>query len=117
MRERLAVLYEDNPMASHLFIARFSKFSRNKDGSNRACLDHIRHNGHMVADHCWVHRSKAMKCLELENGDIVEFEAQIRRYAKEVEFYSGEIGLIEYGLERVRNMRITERYKHEQKMP
>lgn len=111
MRERLAILYEDDPMASHTFTARFSRYSRGKDGNILACIDHIKYEGKFSADHAWIHRSKAMKCLCLEDGDIVKFEAQITRYRRDVQYYGGEEGELDYGLCRVRNMQIIERAK------
>lgn len=113
MRERLAILFEDNPMAYYLFTARFSRYSRSKDDSNVACFDHIKHDGRMAADHCWTHRSKVMKALELQSGDKVEFEAQIKRYIRDVRYYGGEPGQLDYGLERIRNLKVIERANDE----
>ncbi len=105
MRERLGVHYGE----IHCFTAVFQLFSRTAEGSNVACLMNVRLYDRQVADHVWVHRSKVMKRLGLQYGDIVEFEARVGRYTRgeplnhvsEIEF--------EYTLEKLRDMRVIRR--------
>ena len=105
MRTRLGAHFGE----THTFTAVFQGFSRTTSESNVACFQRVRLNGVEVADHVWVHRSKAMKRLGMEYGDIVEFEARVGRYSR------GEplrhVSEIEYDfmLEKIKDVRIMER--------
>lgn len=109
MRERLAALFDEDRQAVHTFTAQFAKFSRTETGANVACLVQIKHGFHFACDHAWVHRSKAMKQLELQTGDRVLFEAQIERYVRPGIVLNSCDLEHEYGLTKVRNMMIIER--------
>lgn len=105
MRKRLARYYQQ----THVFNAKFMEYSKTPEGSNVCLLGNICIGGHWVADHVWIHRSKAVKRLELMHGDHVRFEAQVDRYARnhplppdfEVEY--------DYGLVKIREFIVLKR--------
>lgn len=106
MRERLAQYYRE----THIFTARFQCYGKTDNGSNVACFDHIRICTQWVADHIWIHRSQHMKKLDLQTGDMVEFEARVGRYVhgtprphmKQVQY--------DYNLEKVSDLKVIRRH-------
>lgn len=105
MRERLGVHFRE----THCFTAIFQRFGTTVDGSHTACLMHLRIDGRWVADHVWIHRSKAMKLLEPQYGDVVQFEARVGRYAKGEPL--NHVSEVEYDftVEKIRNFVILTR--------
>src|SRR5690242_12286303 len=108
MRERLGDFYDPAGKESHCFTAIFQCFGRTDEGSNVLLLLDVRRSGKFAADHIWIHRSKQIKRLELEKGDLVEFEAVVGKYPRKGEsFTHGKDAVWDFSLEHVREMRIT----------
>lgn len=105
MRQRLEPYYQE----THIFTARFQKYSKTIHGSNVVCLVGLCLGGQAVADHIWIHRSKQVKQLELKNGDMVEFEARVCKYARDWFAVEIEDISLDYGLEKIREFRVTKR--------
>jgi hypothetical protein len=108
MRERLGDLYDPSGQESHCFTAQFQCFSKTEDGSNVALLLLIQRKGQFVADHVWIHRSKQLKQLCPERGDILAFEAVVGKYPRKGESFSrGEDAVYDFSLEKIREIRIV----------
>lgn len=108
MRERLGEFYDQTGKCTHLFTAQFQCYGKTDEGSNVLLLLEIQLEDKWVADHNWIHRSKQMKLLELERGDIVEFEAVVGKYPRQGESFSrAEDCKWDYSLEHVKEMRIV----------
>lgn len=105
MRERLGRYFGQ----THCFIARFQSYAKTNEGSNVGCLYNVKLDGREVADHVWIHRSGKMKDLELQHGDIVEFEARVGRYARGEPMQHVSEVQYEYNLEKIKEMRVVRR--------
>lgn len=108
MRERLGDLYDPSGQQAHCFTAQFQCYGKTDEGSNVALLVAIYLGTEKwVADHAWIHRSKQMKYLELERGDIIEFDAVVGKYLRQGKSFSRvEDAEFEFCLKHVRQMRI-----------
>lgn len=108
MRERLGDLYDPAGKQAHCFTAQFHCFGRTDEGSNVALLVAVYLGTEKwISDHVWIHRTKQMKRLELEKGDIIEFEAVVGKYPRKGESFSrAEDAVWDFSLEHVREMRI-----------
>src|SRR5258708_11173567 len=107
MRERLGELYDPGGKEAYCFTAQFQTFGKTDEGSNVALLIAIYlGNERWVADHVWIHRSKQLKLLEPEKGDILEFEAVVGRYPRSESFSRAEDCVWDYGLEHIREIHI-----------
>lgn len=108
MRERLGDYYDPSGQESHCFTAQFQCYGKTDEGSNVVLLLEIRLGDKWTADHVWVHRSKQMKRMELERGDIVEFSAVVGKYPRQgVSFERAEDAQYDFSLEHVKEMRIV----------
>jgi len=96
------------------FTARFQCYAKTPDDSNVACFASLRVNGEFCADHIWTHRSKLMKNLDLQNGDLVAFEARITRYARNESFSRAEDVIYDYGVEKIREFQVLRRASKEE---
>lgn len=107
MRQALGAYYQQTLSLTAIF----QSYGRTSEGSNVACFANIRHRGVYLEDHCWVHRSKQMKKLDLQHGDIIAFEARVGRYVRrEPVFDLSEIEY-DYRLEKIRDVRLLRRAK------
>jgi hypothetical protein len=106
MRERLGDFYDPSGKESHCFTARFQCFGKTDEGSNVALLLSIQHNGKFAADHVWIHRSKQLKQLAPEKGDIIAFEAVVGKYPRSESFSRGEDAKYDFSLEKIREIRL-----------
>ena len=108
MRERLGELYDPAGKEAHCFTAQFHCFGKTDEGSNVALLIAIYlGTERWCADHLWIHRSKQMKQLELEKGDIIKFSAVVGKYPRQGESFSrAEDAEWDFCLNKVRKMRI-----------
>ena len=107
MRERLGDYYDPSGQESHCFTAQFQCFSKTEDQSNVALLLLVQLDGKFVADHVWIHRSKQLKNLLPERGDILAFEAVVGKYPRKGESFSrAEDAQYDFSLEHVKEIRI-----------
>jgi hypothetical protein len=104
VRTRLAQRFGE----THLFTAQFQAFSTTKGGAQVACFERVCIEGEQVTDHIWIHRSKHMKTLNLQRGDIVEFEARVERYPRRHRTSQREAEH-DYNLEKIKEMRVIKR--------
>lgn len=107
MRERLGDYYDPSGRQTHYFTAQFQCFGKTDEGSNVALLVSVFKDGRWVCDHAWIHRSKQMKRLELEKGDIIEFQAVVGKYPRQGEtIIRAEERTWDFSLEHICEMRI-----------
>jgi len=107
MRERLGDLYDPSGRQAHCFTAQFQCFGKTDEGTNVALLVEIYlGTERWLSDHVWVHRSKQMKLLEPERGDILEFEAVVGKYPRSESFSRAEDCQYDFSLEKIREIRI-----------
>lgn len=111
MRERLGDLYDPSGKQAYCFTAQFQCFGKTDEGSNVALLVAVYlGTGRWVADHVWIHRSKQMKRLELEKGDIIAFEAVVNKYLRQgISFSRPEDAVYDFGLDHIRAMRVHQK--------
>lgn len=109
MRERLSELHDPSGQTLYCFTAQFECYSKTDNGSNVALLVSVKHDGRFACDHSWIHRSKAMKLLELRHGDIVQFVACVERYPKNVPVPLAEVVEYDYCFSKIREMIIISR--------
>lgn len=109
MRVLLSDMYDPTGNAFYYFTAVFERFSKTEDGSNVVALAQVHCDGKYVADHCWIHRSQALKKLNPVKGDVLEFLAVVSKYPKPRDFTHVRQMKWEYGLEKVREIKIKER--------
>lgn len=84
----------------YTFRGVFIRYSRTPEGRNVALLRQVMVNGVNITSHIWIHRSKAMKQMELQEGETVEFEAEVKPYKHKKPNTKDD-----YTIERIRNMR------------
>jgi hypothetical protein len=106
MRDGLASLFGE----VHWFSAVFQSYAKTEGGANVACLRDVRYGLQTVADHVWIHRSQQMKKLDLQEGDVVQFSAEVGRYAREPITDPNALER-DYSLEHIREMSIKMRRK------
>lgn len=109
MRVLLSDMYDPAGDAFYYFTAVFERFSKTEEGSNVVMLTQVHAEGKYVADHCWIHRSKALKHLNPAKGDVLEFLAVVSKYPKPKDFVHIRQMHWEYGLEKVREIKIKEK--------
>lgn len=109
MRVLLSDLYDPAGDAFYYFTAVFDRFARTEDETNVVLLTQIHADGKYVADHCWIHRSKVLKRMNPVKGDVLEFLAVVSKYPKPRDFVHMWQVKWEYGLEKVREIKIKER--------
>lgn len=111
MRERLGDLYDPAGQAAHTFTAQFQCFGKTDEGSNVALLVAVYLGCEKwLSDHVWIHRSKQLKLLEPDKGDILEFEAVVSRYPRQGKSFT-RADEIEYDfcLDKIKEMKIVQR--------
>lgn len=114
MRERLGELYDPSGSEAHCFTARFQCFGKTDEGSNVALLCEIHMGDKWVADHVWIHRSKQLKQLAPERGELVVFEAVVGKYPRQGEsFTREEDAKYDFSLEHVREFRVLGREENQ----
>lgn len=107
MRERLGDLYDPAGQQTHIFTAQFHCFGRTDEGSNVALLVAVYLGCEKwLSDHVWIHRSKQLKLLMPDKGDILEFEAVVGRYPRSESFSRAEDCQWDFSLEHIRDIRI-----------
>lgn len=60
----------------------FQRFGYTRHSRKVAVVEHITHEGELVADHVWIPFGKALKALHLKTGNLIQFEARVMRYVK-----------------------------------
>lgn len=104
MRDKLAAYYQQELSLT----AYFDRYSKTEDGSNVACINRVMLNGDELADHLWIHRSGRMKDLDLQQGDLIAFDARVTRYTRYgVKPETGR--QTDYGLHRIRDVIVLKR--------
>lgn len=105
MREGLAEHFQ----ATECFTAVFQRYSKTPEGSNVVCLRQVHIDGKLVTDHVWIHRSKHIKNMELIEGDLVQFEARVTRYAAGIPRPHVDAVQFDFCLEKIRNFVVLKR--------
>lgn len=93
---------------THCFQAYFEKYGRTDEGRNTVCLREVHLNGQEVTDHAWIHRSQQLYKLNLKQGDVIEFEARVGRYSRDIPRI-GQTPEYDYRLEKIREVRVIAR--------
>jgi len=106
MRERLGDFYDPAGKESHCFTAQFQCFGKTDEGSNVVLLLNVQHEGKFACDHMWIHRSKQMKLLEPERGDMIEFQAVVGKYPRSESFSRAEDCVYDFSLEKIKDIRL-----------
>lgn len=109
MRVLLADLWDETGQTFYPFTALFSCFARTEDGENVVMIEQVHCEGKYVANHCWIHRSKALKRLEPVKGDRLSFLAVVGKYPKPRNFTDIRKVRWDYNLEHVREIQILKR--------
>jgi len=105
MRERLALYFGQ----TQCFTAQFQCYGRTAEGSNVVLLVRVQIEDRWVCDHLWIHRSKMLKNLALEKGDIVEFMARVGRYARNEPIQHVSEIQWDYNLEKIHAVNVIQR--------
>lgn len=111
MRVLLADLWDETGQSFHEFTALFTCFAKTEDGQNVVMIEQVFCGNKYVSDHCWVHRSKALKRLEPVKGDTLKFQAVVGKYPKPRDFVDIRKVRWDYGLEHIREIEIIKRGK------
>lgn len=103
-----------------LFYAIFDQYSETAKGRVVAVVKDIRlkDSNDILTDHVWINRTSGMKDLKLRQGDIVSFFAQVEKYAHAPGTRSAKVGSFDYGLSRVRDLRLHRQFsKKDERWP
>ena len=95
-----------------LFYAVFGRYEDTPKRRTVAVIQDIRvkDNVDVVADHVWINRTSEMKDLKLKEGDIVSFYGKVERYAHAPGTKSNKVGVIDYGISRIKDFRLHRHY-------
>lgn len=101
MRTGLALLFDE----THTFNATFICYAQTDEGRNVVLVEDVYWQGKRITGHIWLHRTKALKQLELKRGERIEFEAKVEKYVKNVRIVSKSDIEADYGFKNIRDVK------------
>lgn len=104
MRNGLKLLFGE----THIFSATFTCYARTDEGRNVVLVEDVYWEGKLITGHIWLHRTRALKELQLEKGERIEFEARVEKYMKNVHIEKQADIEADYGFKNIREVKRIE---------